>query len=66
MAAIPRNESPVPEPPIRTLEMVRTIRDAFYERTRGMSREEFRAFIAREAAGTQPGEAAPTERPDSA
>ena len=41
---------PAPDAPIRALEMVREIRDAFYERTRDLEPDELRAFIAREAA----------------
>ena len=66
MAGIPRSKSPVPEPPIRALEMVRAIRDAFYERTRGMTPEVLRALIAREAAGNQLRASAPIERPGAA
>jgi hypothetical protein len=36
--------------PIRAVEMVRTIRDAIYEETKDLSREELKAFFAREAA----------------
>ena len=36
--------------PIRAVEMVRTIRDAIYEETKHLSREELKAFFAREAA----------------
>jgi hypothetical protein len=36
--------------PIRTVEMVRTIRDAIYEETKQLSREELKEFFAREAA----------------
>ena len=53
--------------PIRAVEMVRTIRDAIYEETKDLSREELKAFFAREAAAmrqesrdggsTQPGPA---------
>ena len=38
------------ETPIRAVEMVRTIRDAIYEETKHLSREELKAFFAREAA----------------
>jgi hypothetical protein len=38
------------ETPIRAVEMVRAIRDAIYEETKGLSREELKAFFAREAA----------------
>ena len=34
---------------IRAVEMVRTIRDAIYEETKDLSREELKAFFAREA-----------------
>ena len=40
------------ENPIRTVEMVREIRDRLYEETKDLSREEFRAFILRESAGS--------------
>ena len=36
--------------PIRAVEMVRTIRDAIYEETKDLSREELKAYFAREAA----------------
>jgi len=36
--------------PIRAIEMVRTIRDAIHEETKDLSREELKAFFAREAA----------------
>jgi hypothetical protein len=36
--------------PIRAVEMVRTIRDAIYEETKHLSREELKGFFAREAA----------------
>ena len=39
--------------PIRTVELVRRIRDAQYEETRSMSREELKAFFAREAAAVR-------------
>ncbi len=35
---------------IRTIEMVRSIRDQLHEETQKLSPEEYRAFIAREAA----------------
>jgi hypothetical protein len=38
------------ETPIRAVEMVRAIRDAIYEETKDLSREELKAFFAREAA----------------
>jgi hypothetical protein len=38
------------ETPIRAVEMVRAIRDAIYEETKHLSREELKAFFAREAA----------------
>jgi hypothetical protein len=34
---------------IRTMEMVRAIRDRFYEDTKDLSREELMAFVARAA-----------------
>ena len=34
---------------IKAVEMVREIRDRFYEQTKDMSREELMAFVAREA-----------------
>lgn len=37
------------ETPIRTVEMVRAIRDRLHEETKELSREEFKAFIARES-----------------
>lgn len=37
------------EKPIRTVEMVREIRDRLHEETKELSREEFKAFIARES-----------------
>jgi hypothetical protein len=36
--------------PIRAVEMVRAIRDTIYEETKHLSREELKAFFAREAA----------------
>lgn len=36
--------------PIRAVEMVRTIRDAIYEETKHLSREELKAYFARKAA----------------
>jgi hypothetical protein len=36
--------------PIKAVEMVRTIRDAIYEETKDLSREELKAYFAREAA----------------
>lgn len=36
--------------PIRAVEMVRAIRDAIYEETKGFSREELKQYFAREAA----------------
>ena len=36
--------------PIRAVEMVRAIRDEIYEETKHLSREELKAFFAREAA----------------
>ena len=36
--------------PIRAVEMVRTIRDAIYEETKHLSREELKGYFAREAA----------------
>jgi hypothetical protein len=36
--------------PIRAVEMVRSIRDAIYEETKHLSREELIAYFAREAA----------------
>ena len=36
--------------PIRAVEMVRTIRDAIYEETKHLSREELKGFFVREAA----------------
>lgn len=36
--------------PIRAVEMVRAIRDAMYEETKNLSREELIAYFAREAA----------------
>jgi hypothetical protein len=36
--------------PIRAVEMVRAIRDAIYEETKDLSREELKDFFAREAA----------------
>ena len=36
--------------PIRAVEMVRAIRDAIYEETKDLSREELKAYYAREAA----------------
>ena len=37
-------------PTIRAVEMVRTIRDAIYEETKHLSREELKGFFTREAA----------------
>jgi hypothetical protein len=59
--------------PIRAVEMVRTIRDAIYEETKDLSREELKEFFAREAAAmreerqSQPGggSAQPAPAPDS-
>jgi hypothetical protein len=39
--------------PIRAVELVRQIRDAQYEETQSMSREELKAFFAREAAAAR-------------
>ena len=36
--------------PIRAVEMVRTIRDAIYDETKHLSREELKGYFAREAA----------------
>ena len=36
--------------PIQAVEMVRAIRDAIYEETKDLSREELKAYFAREAA----------------
>jgi len=36
--------------PIRAVEMVRSIRDAIYEETKHLSREELKEYFAREAA----------------
>jgi len=38
------------ETPIRAVEMVRAIRDAIYEETKALAREELKAFFASEAA----------------
>jgi hypothetical protein len=38
--------------PIRTVEMVRAIRDRIYEETKQLSREELKDFIARESRKT--------------
>jgi hypothetical protein len=38
------------ETPIRAVEMVRAIRDAIYEETKDLSREELKEYFAREAA----------------
>ncbi len=35
---------------VQAVEMVRTIRDAIYEETKDLSREELKAYFAREAA----------------
>ena len=60
--------------PIRAVEMVRTIRDAIYEETKHLSREELKGFFAREAAAmreesrrSQPGagSAQPAPAPDA-
>jgi len=55
--------------PIRAVEMVRTIRDAIYEETKHLSREELKEFFAREAAAMrqesqrpQPDGGAPNQR----
>ena len=47
---------------IRAVETVRRIRDQFYEDTKGMSSDELKAFITREAdkARSEPGEAGQT------
>jgi proteasome lid subunit RPN8/RPN11 len=42
------------ETPIKAVELVRSIRDQMYEETKGMSPDEFMAFIAREAGKAQP------------
>lgn len=47
---------------IRAVEMVRSIRDAMYEETKHLSREELKAFFAREAAATR--EASQQVHPD--
>ena len=39
--------------PIQAVELVRRIRDDQYEQTRSMSREELKAFFAREAAAAR-------------
>ncbi len=36
--------------PIQSIEMIRGIRDAIYEDTKDLSREELKAYFAREAA----------------
>jgi hypothetical protein len=36
--------------PIQAVEMVRRIRDAIYEETKDLSREELKAYFARQAA----------------
>ena len=58
--------------PIRAVEMVRTIRDAIYEETKHLSREELKAFFAREAAvmreasqQSHPGDGSARPRPAS-
>jgi hypothetical protein len=49
--------------PIQTLEMVRGIRDAIYEETKDLSREDLKAYFAREAATLRRESAEPpTER----
>lgn len=50
--------------PIRAVEMVRTIRDAMYEETKHLSREELKVFFAREGAAMR--EASERSQPDSA
>jgi hypothetical protein len=37
------------EAPIRTIEMVRSIRDQLFEETRRMTPEEFKEFVTRES-----------------
>jgi hypothetical protein len=37
------------ETPIRAVEMVRSIRDQLHEETKGMTAEEFKAFVTRES-----------------
>jgi hypothetical protein len=49
--------------PIRAVEMVRAIRDAIYEETKHLSREELKAFFAREAAAMR--QERQQSRPDS-
>jgi len=46
----PREVTTYGTDPIRAIEMVRAIRDAIYEETKDLSREELKAFFAREAA----------------
>ena len=48
--------------PIRAVEMVRAIRDAMYEETKHLSREELKEFFAREAAAMR--EASERSLPD--
>jgi hypothetical protein len=47
---------------IRAVEMVREIRDQFYEDTKGLSREEFIAFIQRKASKVTTERARPANR----
>lgn len=52
---------------VNAVEMVRTIRDAIYEETKNLSRDELMEFIAREAAAFRQerhpdGEPAPTRK----
>lgn len=49
--------------PTRAVEMVRTIRDAIYEETKDFSREELKAYFAREAAAMR--EESQAVRPES-
>lgn len=56
--------------PIRAVEMVRTVRDAIYEETKNLSREELKEFFAREAAAlreaqSQPGSGSTKPAPDA-
>ena len=47
---------------IRAVEMVRAIRDQIYEDTKGLSREEFIAFIRRKASKVTAERARPVNR----
>ena len=54
------------ETPLQAVEMVRAIRDALYEATKDLTRDEVKDYIARESAELrrQMADARPARRPD--